>query len=126
LLSGGRPCWLLDQLGEGCALLLFLDDPDDLGPALVHQLEGLAAEVATKVIVARPGAVAPRLHGLPAFGDADGLAAARYGAAPGTCVLVRPDQHVSARWRAFDVERVRAAWRRTLGEAARAPSLAEA
>jgi 3-(3-hydroxy-phenyl)propionate hydroxylase len=126
LLSGGRPCWLLDQLGEGFALLLFLDDSDDLGPVLAHQLEGLAAEVATRVIVARPGAVAPGLHGLPAFGDTGGLAAARYGAAPGTCVLIRPDQHVSARWRAFDVERVRAALRRTLGEAPRRPALAEA
>lgn len=34
--------------------------------------------------------------------DPNGLAAQRYDAAPGTCYLFRPDQHVAARWRAFD------------------------
>jgi 3-(3-hydroxy-phenyl)propionate hydroxylase len=31
--------------------------------------------------------------------DIEGLVAARYDGAPGTVYLVRPDQHVSARWR---------------------------
>ena len=34
--------------------------------------------------------------------DADGLLAARYDARPGTAYLIRPDQHIAARWRAFD------------------------
>jgi len=41
--------------------------------------------------------------------DARGLAATRYDARPGTVYLVRPDQHICARWREFDVARVRAA-----------------
>ncbi len=41
--------------------------------------------------------------------DRDGLLARRYDARPGTCYLFRPDQHVCARWRAFDLRRVRAA-----------------
>jgi len=41
--------------------------------------------------------------------DAEGLVAARYDGRPGTCYLVRPDQHVCARWRAFDAAAVRAA-----------------
>ena len=41
--------------------------------------------------------------------QAQGLVARRYDAKPGTAYLVRPDQHVAARWRAFDPPRVRAA-----------------
>ena len=35
--------------------------------------------------------------------DVQGLAARRCDARPGTCYLIRPDQHVAARWRRFDV-----------------------
>ncbi|MDN3920786.1 FAD-dependent oxidoreductase [Roseateles violae] len=45
----------------------------------------------------------------------DGLAAERYGASPGTCYLIRPDQFVAARWRRFDAARVAAALARSLG-----------
>jgi 3-(3-hydroxy-phenyl)propionate hydroxylase len=41
--------------------------------------------------------------------DVDGLATARYDARAGTCYLLRPDQHVCARWRAFDRGAVEAA-----------------
>ena len=50
--------------------------------------------------------------------DRDGLAAERYDAAPGTCYLLRPDQHVAARFRAFDPGALRAARDRALGLAA--------
>ena len=36
-------------------------------------------------------------------------AAARYDAQPGTVYLLRPDQHVAARWRAFDAQAIEAA-----------------
>jgi 3-(3-hydroxy-phenyl)propionate hydroxylase len=45
----------------------------------------------------------------------DGLAARRYDARPGTCYLIRPDQHVAARWRRFDAAAVRAAIARATG-----------
>jgi len=47
--------------------------------------------------------------------DANGMLARRYDARPGTCYLIRPDQHVSARWRAFDPARVAGALRHALG-----------
>jgi 3-(3-hydroxy-phenyl)propionate hydroxylase len=41
--------------------------------------------------------------------DREGLAAKRYDARPGTVYLLRPDQHVCARWRHFDLTAVRTA-----------------
>ncbi len=45
----------------------------------------------------------------------DGVAAQRYDARPGTAYLLRPDQHVCARWRAPTADAVAAALRRALG-----------
>ena len=45
----------------------------------------------------------------------EGAAAQRYDARPGTCYLMRPDQHVAARWRRFDAGEVRAALARATG-----------
>jgi 3-(3-hydroxy-phenyl)propionate hydroxylase len=57
--------------------------------------------------------VAKKIGELPRAGrrieDPTGLLAQRYDATAGTVYLFRPDQHVCARWRAFDLERVRAA-----------------
>ncbi|HVK31118.1 MAG TPA: FAD-dependent oxidoreductase [Burkholderiaceae bacterium] len=47
--------------------------------------------------------------------DAQGLAARRYDARPGTCYLIRPDQHVAARWRRFEPAGVAAALARASG-----------
>lgn len=44
-----------------------------------------------------------------------GLAAQRYDARPGTCVLLRPDHHVAARWRRFDASKLRGALARATG-----------
>jgi 3-(3-hydroxy-phenyl)propionate hydroxylase len=44
-----------------------------------------------------------------------GLAAERYDAKPGTAYLLRPDQHVAARWRKPQAADVTAAVRRVLG-----------
>jgi len=44
--------------------------------------------------------------------DVDGIVAQRFDARPGTFYLLRPDQHVCARWRAFDADAIAAALHR--------------
>ena len=46
--------------------------------------------------------------------DSDGLFAARFDATPGAAYLLRPDQHLCARWRSFDMQKVEAARNRAL------------
>ncbi len=47
--------------------------------------------------------------------EASALARERYDAAAGAVYLMRPDQHVAARWRRWDATRVRAALARAMG-----------
>ena len=47
--------------------------------------------------------------------DSAGLFAKRFDATPGAAYLLRPDQHLCARWRKFDAEKVKAARERALG-----------
>jgi 3-(3-hydroxy-phenyl)propionate hydroxylase len=90
--KGGNDSWLLNQLGNGFALLSF-------GPAQAVTVAGFTTEV---IEVGKD------------IQDTKGLLAQRYDAKPGTVYLIRPDQHVAARWRAFDAEKVGAALRRCL------------
>jgi 3-(3-hydroxy-phenyl)propionate hydroxylase len=47
--------------------------------------------------------------------DAKGLAARRCDASPGMALLLRPDQHVCARWRQIDAVAIELAYRRATG-----------
>jgi 3-(3-hydroxy-phenyl)propionate hydroxylase len=49
--------------------------------------------------------------------EANAMAAQRYDAQPGTVYLLRPDQHVCARWRAPAPSAIRAALARALARA---------
>jgi 3-(3-hydroxy-phenyl)propionate hydroxylase len=72
----GQDGWLLDQLGGAFVALGF----------------GMMAQTppgVRRLIVGESGAVQ----------DAQGLLAARYDGAPGVAYLIRPDQHVAARFR---------------------------
>jgi 3-(3-hydroxy-phenyl)propionate hydroxylase len=59
------------------------------------------------VVSPRPGTEGP--GGATLLHDAHGLVARRYDARDGSAFLLRPDQHLAARWRAPDLARVRAA-----------------
>jgi 3-(3-hydroxy-phenyl)propionate hydroxylase len=86
--------WLLPQLQTGFTLLLFADTPHT---PLRAELAALTPTVQLVV--------------LPAAGEA----ATRYDAQDGTAYLLRPDQHVAARWRRCKVQAVRQALARACG-----------
>ena len=66
------------------------------------------------LVVLPPGEAGPA--DLPWLEDTEGLVARRFDARPGTAYLIRPDQHVAARWRRFDAGAVRAALARATGQ----------
>jgi 3-(3-hydroxy-phenyl)propionate hydroxylase len=112
LLHAGKPCWLLQQLAPSTTLLLFLDDPDALAARTAAALRSLARErvpIETRLILRREGGAPATIQGLCALSDVDGLAGRRYGAQSGSACLVRPDQHLTARWRRFEPDTVRQA-----------------
>jgi 3-(3-hydroxy-phenyl)propionate hydroxylase len=90
----GQNTWLLNQLGEGFVLLCF-----GKSPASSVNVAGIEAKV---------------LHVGSDLADIQGLVAQRFDGQDGTVYLIRPDQHVAARWRSFDSNKVQAAMKRCL------------
>ena len=115
--SGSRTGWLLGAMDTRFQLLYYVEDASQISAAQAQALAALAHDHigVQAVVVAKTGA-AP--HGLLTLLDTQGSIAQRYDLQPGTCYLLRPDQHVAARWRSFDAARVRAAVARATGNAA--------
>jgi 3-(3-hydroxy-phenyl)propionate hydroxylase len=84
--------WLLGQCCDGFTLLAFGEDP------------ALPAALQDRIAIRR----------LPA----GGLAAQRYGAVPGSAYLLRPDQHVAARWHRPSSQDISMAYDRALARSA--------
>lgn len=100
--------WLLGALGNRFQLLCYVADAAALDPAVAQALAALAdAAIPVEALVVAERGTAPA--GLKTLIDSKGRIRERYDLTPGSCYLVRPDQHVAARWRALDVTNVRAA-----------------
>ncbi len=111
-LEAGSPCldapvtvagcdgWLLDTLG-GRFLVLSFGQPADVP-------DGLA-----QIVVLPAGSAAPVAPGHVV--DREGLVAARYAGRPGAAYLIRPDQHVAARFVAPTREKLATAMAVALG-----------
>jgi 3-(3-hydroxy-phenyl)propionate hydroxylase len=111
--ADGRPGWLLEHLGGAFTLLHF--GGESQGPADLRGLGNLRPELHLVRVNGQVGASAAGV----VLGDPEGLARARYGGAPGVTYLIRPDQHVAARFARYDPAAVgRALARATLREAA--------
>jgi 3-(3-hydroxy-phenyl)propionate hydroxylase len=95
-LRDGRSSWLLRQLGDGFTLLVAAPDAGSLAQVDGHGLGVKVLTIGADLV------------------DTDGLLAKRYDLRPGTVYLLRPDQHVCARWRATDADAVSRAIRRAL------------
>ncbi|QBY49986.1 FAD-dependent oxidoreductase [Cupriavidus oxalaticus] len=108
--------WLLSHLGQDFTVLLF-GNPDAIDAATLADLSALSQGNVPLRLVYVTDAAQPAMtcSNATVLRDDQGLAAARYGAAPGTCYLVRPDQHVCARWRRADPAAIRAALARATG-----------
>jgi len=91
--KNGKPGWLLNLLGGRFQLLCFGATPEPV------EAGGVSVE--------------PLVAGAD-LEDAEGMVAKRYDGRPGTVYLIRPDQHVAARWRAFDKAKAGAALNRAL------------
>lgn len=88
----GEPGWLLERLGNEFTCLYFVGDD-------ATSAQDVARLLPDDVRLVRVGAVDAAAVDIV---DPDGGLARRYGAAPGTTYLIRPDQHVAARWKHFN------------------------
>lgn len=105
----GRPTWFLRQLTCGAFTLLLFDGPG--APTLVREVQAAWEGLAPLQVLL----VGDRyLDGAQTLQDAEGLLAQRFNGEPDTAYLLRPDQHVCARWRSPDVNAIRAATLRAL------------
>ena len=107
--------YLLDHLGGGFDLLYFTS-----GKAIPAELQAVVAGIRARGIGVRLIAVssqaASAIQGADlVLDDSEGRCRARYGVmADGAAYLLRPDQHVCARWMALDANRLQAAFKAAL------------
>ena len=93
----GNDAWFLNQLGERFVGIYFSTDgttPEEINST------GLAQVPVDTLTVTREKSSNNHVT------DSHGLLHRHYDAEPGTYYLVRPDQHVTARWRQFSREKV--------------------
>jgi 3-(3-hydroxy-phenyl)propionate hydroxylase len=112
--QGGKEGWLLEALGSGFDLLLFAPGENFVAPdaadLVAFARDAIPVRVTIVVPQGRAGWRAPERCRL--VEDVAGLAEKRYDGRPGSVYLLRPDQHVCARWRRFDPAAVRRAVQR--------------
>ncbi len=126
LSADGQPQWWLNCIGGKFDLLIFTGPASADSIALTDRLDML------RKALSESGLPAPRIHRVmprtsasdekpgasdtdDVLIDADGVLAARCDARPGTVYLLRPDQHVCARWRSLDPQAVAVSIARALG-----------
>ncbi len=102
VVADGAPGWFLERLGGRFTLLVFGADP-----GVDHvDVDGISCEV---LVVGKD------------IEDVKGCLAERYDGVAGTTYLLRPDQHVAARWRTFDKAKIALAVDRAVGRVRRTP-----
>ena len=91
----GSASWLLQQLGAGFTLLMYEAESSEITDLKACSVVHIRA----KDSPTKCGAII----------DSDGLIARRYDMQPGTAYLLRPDQHVCARWRQVTLAKLQTA-----------------
>jgi len=119
----GQDAWLLDQMGKGFQVMVFVDEAsstDVLSKLNALQASNVSGPVGAQNQTLKAGPLLVTasplvMPGMNAIVDTRGLVAKRYDARPGTTYLLRPDQHVVARWRQLDLAQLQTAMARALG-----------
>lgn len=112
-----KSAWLLNQFGNGFVLLLDGRVNDQHAATLFEDLTNLLErqpDISLVIIAPTPQA----LNTLPrttVIDDVDGLVTQRYDLKAGAGYLIRPDQHVAARWHTITAQKVENALDRALG-----------
>jgi 3-(3-hydroxy-phenyl)propionate hydroxylase len=96
----GEQSWFLKSIGNEFTVVYFAGDGEQ-APQGAAGLEEDSIPVRTVVVSGQNDA------GAGALVDHKGLLRQRLDGWPGTCYLFRPDQHLVARWRVFDLQAVR-------------------
>ncbi len=106
----GQTVWWLSQLGRQFVVALFCKDslPDT---DVLTQLANLGSQsIPVRCILVVPPALEGDIpQGFEYVVDQDAILASRYDVRAGACYLVRPDQHIAARWRTLDIDGIRKA-----------------
>ena len=114
----GDDDWLLSHLGDTFSLLIFggTNGLDANARGLLAASTSCRVPVRNVVVLPAGAQVSGTDDAAAAtlLFDREGLAAERYDAKPGTAYLIRPDQHVCARWRAASAADLEAALARAL------------
>ncbi|GAA3540578.1 FAD-dependent oxidoreductase [Zobellella aerophila] len=107
LTADGELAWLLNQLGNEFCALFFADDAEQVPVGALQALQ--QGDMPIRVLVLLAKGARGTCAGLPLLQDREGVLFERFDATPGSLYLFRPDQHVCARWRRWDIEDVRRA-----------------
>lgn len=108
--QNGQQGWWLGQLGSGFTLLEFGEGQASQSE-VVNEL--VAQGLLTRLRVWPAGTSATQAQ--KEIIDSQDMLRQRYDAQPGSCYLIRPDQHLCARWRHLDGQAVRAALHKACG-----------
>jgi 3-(3-hydroxy-phenyl)propionate hydroxylase len=109
--------WFLRQTGNTFTGIYFTDGEElpSKRASAVRSLSESATPVSLLSVV-RKGVRPKNTDSAHIVEDVEGLVATRYDAKPGTFYLLRPDQHVCARWRNFDADAVHSALKRATSQ----------
>ena len=111
--SGDNIQWLLNALGNRFSCLYFAESVDQLDAQQLERLKALQSlEIPVTPVVLVSQHTATDLQGISVLLDVQRLIQQRFDALPDTTYLIRPDQHVCARWRSFNLDQVKQSVRR--------------
>ena len=110
--------WFLEQIGGDFCGIYFSDGalPADTEEALASLSSG-AIPIKAIIVVPKGISLSHSAVGSAVVEDSERLLCQRFDARAGTFYLIRPDQHVCARWRRFDIDATRVALARATGSA---------